>query len=412
MPTMKFTQKALEKLPLAAEGQVDYFDDATPNFGLRVGKKSKSFFAQKKVMGTDKRKTVGKLGQYTLEEAREIALDYIHEMRKGVNPTDREKQEKAAVVADRAKNMTLAEVLEYMLTDRGGKYSKSTLTGYGQLRDVYLPAWCNLPLRRITRDMVLTRFKEITTESVKGKGAPAAADLTFRNFRALWNYADGKWQDVFGKNPVKVLSDLRVWNNPARRTRHIESDIMKQWYDAVMLEENPTMRDYLLLLLFTGMRKNEATGLRWDSVDFGRRSLVVAKTKNGKALKIPLNSYLNEFFLRRYEARENGYVFPGGGAAGHMVEPRCAIDRVEAATGLRFTSHDLRRTLLGVALEEGIDAALRKTLVNHTIAVKVDDITDAYIEHTLKRMRRPSETLCKAIQERCLVGYSYDLEDF
>jgi len=411
MPTMKFTQKGLEKLPFE-DGQVDYFDTVTPGFGLRVGKLSKTFFAQKKVLGKDTRKSVGKLSQYTVEDARKITLDLLHDMRKGVNPTDREKQEKAAVEADKAKDMTLAEVREDMLTVRGDKLKQNTIDQYRQFCTVYLSDWENLPLRKVTREMVLERFRSITSEGEKGKGAPGSADLTFRYFRAIWNHADGRWQDTFGKNPVKVLSDLRVWNNLPRRTRHIESDTMKQWYDAVVLEENLTMRDYFLLLLFTGMRKGEACALRWDSVNFDRRSLVVAETKNGKALKIPLNSYLYEFFKRRYEStRESEYVFPGGGAAEHMVEPRCAFERVEKVSGLKLTSHDLRRTLLGVALEEGIDAGLRKTLVNHTIAVRVDDITDAYIEHTLKRMRKPSETLCKAIQERCLVGYSYEMED-
>jgi integrase len=410
MPSLKFTQKVLEKLPFE-DGQVDYFDTTTPGFGLRVGKKSKSFFAQKKVVGKDTRKTVGKLGQYTLEEAREIVLDYIHEMRKGVNPTDREKEEKAAVEADKAKDMTLTEVLEDMLNVRRGQLKETTVKQYRQFCNVYLRDWESLPLRKVTREMVLARHREITSTGIKGKGASGSADLTFRYFRKIWNHADARWQDTFGKNPVKVLSDMSVWNKLPRRKRHVESHNIKRWYDAVLQIENPTMRDYLLLLLFTGMRKNEATGLRWDSVDFGRRSLVVKDTKNGESLKIPLNSYLYAFFTRRYEAaRENDFVFPGGGKAGHMVEPRCAIETVEAATGLKFTSHDLRRTILGVATEISMDAFIKKALVNHTIAVRSEDITSDYVEITLARMRKPSEYLCQALLERCIEGVS-DLGD-
>jgi len=44
MTSIKFSKAEIDKLQFTIEGQVDYFDTETPGLGLRVGKKSKTFF--------------------------------------------------------------------------------------------------------------------------------------------------------------------------------------------------------------------------------------------------------------------------------------------------------------------------------------------------------------------------------
>ena len=44
------------------------------------------------------------------------------------------------------------------------------------------------------------------------------------------------------------------------------------FYRAVMELENPVARDYLLLLLFTGLRRTEAARLTWADVDLPAKS--------------------------------------------------------------------------------------------------------------------------------------------
>src|SRR6266536_2466213 len=121
MSKQKFTQRMLEKLPLTDAGQVDYFDTVTPGFGLRIGKTAKTFFAQKKVNGKDARKSIGRLEHFSVEDARGLALDYLQEMRKGVNPTERERQERAEIEAEKLKDVTFSEVFKDMLETRKGK---------------------------------------------------------------------------------------------------------------------------------------------------------------------------------------------------------------------------------------------------------------------------------------------------
>lgn len=67
---------------------------------------------------------------------------------------------------------------------------------------------------------------------------------------------------------------------------------MQAWFDAIMKWETPATRDYLLLLLFTGMRRSEAAALSWKDIDFIQETLRVNIPKNSKPLVLPLSSFL------------------------------------------------------------------------------------------------------------------------
>lgn len=103
--------------------------------------------------------------------------------------------------------------------------------------------------------------------------------------------------------------------------------------------ENATLRDFLLLTLFTGLRREEAARLRWANVDLKGRTLTVPNTKNGEPHTLPLSGFLLELLERRKEGagRDAVFVFPGGGVAGHIVEPRATMKKVTEQCGAAFT---------------------------------------------------------------------------
>jgi len=51
MPKYKLTKNVVEKLPYAEKGQDYYTDTELKGFGVRVGKQSKTYFAEKRVGG-------------------------------------------------------------------------------------------------------------------------------------------------------------------------------------------------------------------------------------------------------------------------------------------------------------------------------------------------------------------------
>jgi integrase len=88
--------------------------------------------------------------------------------------------------------------------------------------------------------------------------------------------------------------------------------------------------------------------------------------------------------------RSNDYVFPGTGAAGHIVEPRKQMAKVTMYSDIHFTVHDLRRTFITIAESLDIPAYALKRLLNHKMA---NDVTAGYIVADVERLRKPMQLI-------------------
>lgn len=154
--------------------------------------------------------------------------------------------------------------------------------------------------------------------------------------------------------------------------------------------QNETLRDYLLLILFTGLRRQEAAKLKWSQVDFKAKTLIVIDTKNREPHILPLSNYLSELLIKRNQNIHTEYVFPGTGKDGYIVEPRKQMAKVIETTGIPFTVHDLRRTFITIAESLDIAAYALKRLLNHKMS---GDVTAGYIMLDAERLRKPMQMI-------------------
>ena len=223
----------------------------------------------------------------------------------------------------------------------------------------------------------------------------AYANLAMRVLRALFNFAAGQYEDSQGKslipeNPVKRLSQTRAWYRIERRQTFIKSHELAIWYEALDQLQNKTLRDYLLLILLTGLRRQEAATLKWEQVDLVGKTLTILDTKNHDSHTLPLSDYLYELLQLRNQHKTNAYVFPGTGSAGHIVEPRKQMAKVTQLSDIAFTVHDLRRTFITIAESLDIPAYALKRLLNHRMT---NDVTAGYIVADVERLRKPMQLI-------------------
>lgn len=371
MNKIKLTKSTVDKLTPPPSGRADFFDSELSGFGCRVSHSSKVYFVMKRVCGKLSRVTLGKHGILTPEQARKQAIEALAKMNNGIDIA----KEKAKA---RDRGMRVSEVLESYFIARTS-LKPSTVENYNRLFRLYLSDWMKTPIAEITKDMVARRHLKIAQDS-----GEAAANNTMRTFRAVYNYANEIMDDSLPVNPVKRLSNTRQWFKVGRRQTLVEESDLAAWYNAVGTLDNPTIRDYLHLLLFTGARRREIACLRWDDVDMENRKFVLLRTKNGNPLYLPMSDHIVEIFRKRAEVRENDFVFPGAGKTGHLIDPRRQMSKVTELTGIKFTVHDMRRTYAS-AIDGIVGYYELKRLLNHS--VKSDDVTAGYVIKQLEKLR-------------------------
>lgn len=373
------------QLPYAEKGQILYFDTEIRGLGVCVGKTSKTYFVQGTVNGRRVRHSLGRHGIITAEQARAVARLKLADMYRGIDPVLQYQKNKA-------NTMTVSEALEEYLHDRK-TVRDITADGYrGNLR-LYLADWMDRPLASITKTDVLERHRIIG--NTKG---PSAANKSMRVLRMLFNYSHAK-HDNIPDNPCRYITVLKGWYKIDRKRTYIKPQDLSRWYWGVQQIVNPAIRDYLILLLFTGLRKSEAANLRWDSVDMPNRMFTIEITKNGDPHTLPMSDFLYEFFrIRRLACGSSPWVFPGHGRDGHMTEPKKAVFFVIRLTGIKFSLHDLRRTFITTAESTDLPHNALKKMLNH----RSGDITSSYIVINVERLREPMERVSTKILSLCL----------
>lgn len=96
-----------------------------------------------------------------------------------------------------------------------------------------------------------------------------------------------------------------------RRQTYIKSHELRAWYQGVIVLENEILRDYLLFVLLTGLRRQEAATLKWEQVDLTTKTVTLEDTKNRQNFTFPLSDYLYGLLIKRKQNNCWEYVFPG-----------------------------------------------------------------------------------------------------
>ena len=461
MPKIKMTKREVERLkaPDPSGRQTLYWDEEMRGFGILVSGKTnaRSYVVQRDLPdGRTRRVTIGPVNVMELEEARGEATAVLAGMYRGIDP-------KAA----RAAGATLRQVLDAYLEARKDLRPGSR-DAYRYDAEHYLACWLDTPLRDITPEMVEDRHRAIAAEvaareelmaarrsgrallgsvrdratraqireAIRGDDAAAvrrevraiaraaevavpeepesgrsgevAANKAMITLRTLWNWQAERVDD-FPASPVRRLR--RQWYPVARRERHVSADELPTFYRAVRDLANPVASDYILLLLFTGLRRNEAATLTWADIDFRERviRLPAARTKGGRRLDLPMSDFVHGLLVTRRRAGDAKYVFPANSRSGHIEEPKFAFGQVAAACGITVSSHDLRRTFITVAEATEISPLALKALVNHSVG---RDVTAGYVQIGTERLRQAAQRVTDHMFELCGVEQPEGVEKF
>ena len=163
-------------------------------------------------------------------------------------------------------------------------------------------------------------------------------------------------------NPVRYIHS-KPENN--ERTRFLSEAERTSLFKACKASSWDKLYLLVLLAITTGARKGELTKLRWNDIDFDRRTAYVATTKNGQPKVLPLtDSVIRE--LQLFDSKDSSLIF-----ASKVKEeaPYCFTKpwkkALENAEINDFRFHDLRHCCATYLAQSGASLLMISFVLGH-----------------------------------------------
>jgi integrase len=353
VPKIGFSDVKIRSLPLPIKGQLDYWDDKLPAFGLRVSQGGSKTFVLKL---SNARITIGRFGVLSLAEARTEAKRRLAEKTLGKT---------------RPASVTFPAAVRLFIEDKRKSCRASTADQYAWfLGRLNLTAH----VADVTPDEISRALKRIKSRSTSDHVLIAA--------RILFNWCIKR--GYIEKNPTAALSP----HASKGRSRVLSDRELKALWDICSdrTKELPTNYSVIVkLLMITGQRRGEIAALRTSFIDGTIVVLPHTLTKNSHEHVFPLPSRAAEI-LQNVEVdtgRNDAFFFSARGKTDRCFNGWSkAIKAVRKALGdgfPHFTLHDLRRTYRSNLGRLGVRPDIAERLVNHINARSdMEQVYDRY----------------------------------
>ena len=363
---VKLTRKIIADCPVR-DSRYFINDNSVRGLRLRISPNGiKRYVAIGRVRKTSKTrtKTLGDASLLSLDDARFAAREFLSHLQLGVDANE----EGAIKLIEQANNaFTLKEAMDIYLADR--KLKPKTVASYLYEIPMYCGGFLLKPVNRITEDEVCKWYLE-------NDHIPTSIDKAFRSLRAILEYMVGT--KVLSHNPCAAITTRKLRYKIKPKTTRIESHELTGFIDAwvkLMVGGglNEVQGDFILWLLMTGCRLNEARTMEWVDIDPDQLIITIFDTKNDNPHVIPLTPLMSDLLDRRKKnnPRGNPYVFPamqgrGYSAHKHLSDCRKALDKItNLASILRIRPHDIRRSFTSILDELDVSHSSIKALLNH-----------------------------------------------
>jgi len=361
---MKLTKRRIEGLEYEPDGpsqQIEW-DEKLENFGVRLYESgTKSFIIRyRNEHGRRRYLTIGKFGELTLQQARDLARDQLFEVRKGDDP---------AAERRRARNAQTVEDLGEAYIEKYAKpRKKSWKKDRNRLDRHVIPAWGT----RAPEDVNFHDIDKLHRKLGVAEDKVYEANRTLELIRKMFNWAaDAGYVPRDHDNPAARVDAFEEQG----RDRRLRKDEVSDLADAIDEESNPYIRNVFWLLLLTGCRRSEMLELEWSNVDLDRNEIHLPDTKSGDSHTLPLPEEAARRLRELPREADNPYVFCGRKDGSHLVNIDRAWNRIRDRSGLDdLRIHDLRRSVASWLAELGHSEYVIKRVLNHA----VPDITGVY----------------------------------
>ena len=339
---IEITVKTVKNIrDMAYNGKDEFFSDKTlKQFKLRKQKTKTVYIVELKSNGIFHREVIGDTCTITPIEARNKAIQLINEIKYNqVKPIDQK-------VIEKYKTKTLQDAFDDYIEARK-ELKEKTIKEYKRTLETDCYSWLSLPLKLITKDMIMDKFDKKSTT------AKYQANRIVRVLKLLYNFAEEKYQEgdfkLILNNPCRFLKIKHLNTEEARDNRIDTKDLPKFWKgtEENRLDTRKMAQTKILcrLCVLTGCREQEICTLKRKNVDLDNQVIYLEHTKNGNKHKIIYSMYVGEMLAKLCNGLEDeDYLFPADTESGHLEYHSKYIKKLRESCGVYFSLHDLRRT--------------------------------------------------------------------
>jgi len=346
---LRLTDLAVRKLASPSRGQVTYWDEATPGFGVRCSSKSKSFVV---MFGERRRlKTLGRYPSLSLSEARKEARRFLAQVFDG------------PIVAD-VPAVTFVAAKNEFLKDCSARNKPRTVADYTRLLNRHF---------NFRTDIQLLNRQQIMRVVSSLAGTPSEQAHAYVAVRTMMNWCVR--HGYIDLSPVPTMS-----HRAASRNRILTKAELKAVY--LRSKEYPyPFGPIVQLAILTGQRRGEIAAMRrcW----IANEAVVFPEgfAKNGREHRVPLSlgalSVIGRLpdtgdllFPARTDAEK---PFNGWGKCKSRFDEPLEIEP--------YTLHDLRRTFSSNMAMQGVPIQVTEKILNH-ISGSVSGVAAVYNRYT------------------------------
>lgn len=353
MPTIALTSPFVRQAECGpGRRKTDYFDVGQRGFLLEVRASGGKTYYQRYTdeRGRERQYKIGPADVLSLEQARRKAKQVVAEALLGSDPQQKRRELRGITLL---KDFVAERYLPYV---RG--YKNSWVTDETVLRIHVLPKLGSLALDEIKTEAIAALINVMREDGY----AAGTMNRVIVILRYIYNLAR-KWKVPGGQeNPAAGLSA----GPDVQRNRFLSEDEAEALVRAIHADENETASRSIMLLLLTGARRNEITQAKWDYVDWTKKTLLVPKSKSGRARVIALNQSAIALLRSMPRLDGNPYIFPSPVTGKPSASLFFPWDRIRKRAGLEDVRlHDLRHSFASFLVNRGVSLYVVQGLLGH-----------------------------------------------